>query len=197
MTFLLGCLFPIRPLVAGDLLALGVTDEDGVYRIDVEMIVHAPAEEVWYVLTDYTHIYRLNASITESEVLPSPDENTVRVRTLVNDCVFVYCFDIERVEDVHMTGTGKLHAIAVSDLSNIESGTATWHIRPAGADSRVSYRGTIKPGFVVLPVIGNYIVRNRLRDMTLLTLENIERISRIKAGLDANTESALVISTTP
>jgi hypothetical protein len=183
-------------VIAGDLHELTVTNNDGVYGINIEMVVHAPAEYVLHVLTDFTHIYRLNDSIIESELLSAPDENTVRVRTLVNDCILVFCFDIERVEDVRMTGNGYLHATVIRGLSNIESGTATWYIRPEGAGSRVSYWGTVEPGFTVFPVIGDYLVRARLRDMMLHTLGNIERIARINAGLDGDTGSGLVVSAT-
>ena len=197
LLFLTGGIVCIPLVVAGDLLELTVTDNDGVYRINAEMVVHAPAEDVLHVLTDFTHIYRLNDSIIESELLSAPDENTVRVRTLVNDCILVFCFDIERVEDVRMTGNGYLHATVVRDLSNIESGASTWYIRPEGGDSRVSYRGTVEPGFDLFPVIGNYLARIRLSDMMLHTLDNIERISRINAGLDGIAGSGVMVSETP
>lgn len=197
LLLLLGSLFACSRLFAGDLLRLEVTDLKGVYRIEVEMVVHAPAEEVWRVLTDYRHIYRLNTTIIESEILPAPSEKVTRVRTLMNDCVLVFCFELERVEDVQETDTGRLQARVVRELSNIRSGTALWHIEAAGANSHISYRGTIEPGFDVFPIIGNYLVRKRLRDMTLLTLGRIEGISRINAGLDAKPETGAMVSATP
>ena len=196
-SLLLGSCFFHTPLVAGDLLELNVTDSNGVYSIDVEMVIHAPVEEVWYVLTDFTHIYRLHTSIIESEILPPPNGNVVRVRTLMNDCVFVFCFDIERVEDVRTTGTGEMQALVVKDLSNIKSGTAAWKIQPDGANSRIHYQGTIEPGFDVFPIIGNYFARLKLRKQMLLTLENIERIARINAGWNVDLQSGMMVSTDP
>lgn len=190
---LAGCLV-VNTVLAGDVVELNVTDSRGVYSIDVMMRVHAPAAAVWQVLTDFTHIYRLNASITESEILPPPDETVMRVRTVVNDCVFVFCFDIERVEDVRNTDAGELVANVVTELSNIKSGTARWRILPDGNESYISYQGTIEPGFAVFPIIGDYLARLKLREETLLTLENIERISRIEAGLDVDQESGIAAS---
>ena len=199
---LLAGLFVPVSLFAGDLLELNVSDSKGVYRIDVEMVVYAPVEDVWHVLTDYTHIYRLNNSIIESEILPVPDDNVVRVRTLMNECVFVFCFDIERVEDVRVTDNGELKALVVKELSNIESGATTWRIQPSGVNTHVSYQGSIEPGFGVFPVIGNYLARSKLRKQILLTLENVERISRVEAGLDVERldvepESGVVLSNLP
>jgi len=158
--------------------------------------VHAPMEAVWNVLTDYPHIYRLNTAIVESEILPAPSANVTRVRTLMNDCVLMFCFEIERVEDVYEREVGRLDARVVREMSNIRSGTAMWRIEPAGAGSLIRYRGTIEPGFDVFPIIGNYLVRTRLRNMMLLTLGRIEDISRINAGVDANAESGAGVSAT-
>jgi hypothetical protein len=197
LPFLLATTFIITPIMAGDLLELNVTDSQGVYRIEVDMVVHAPFENVWQVLTDYTHIYRLNASIVESEILPSPEQNVARVRTLMNDCEFIFCFEVERVEDVRITGIGKLHAVIVNELSNVKSGTALWKIQSVGDSCHIHYQGTIEPGFSVFPIIGEYFAKRKLRFMTLSTLENIEQISRINAGLEVNPESGLVFSKAP
>jgi hypothetical protein len=182
---------------AGDVLDLNVTNSEGVYRIEVEMRVHAPFEAVWQVLTDYAHIYRLNNSIVESKILPAPEQNVVRVRTLMNDCVFVFCFEIDRVDDIRMKDNGRLQAVLVDEMSNIKSGTAVWWIQPAGENSDIHYKGTIEPGFQVLPLIGDWFTRTKLRRMTLSTLENLERISRIRSGRDVGPESAVVFSGPP
>jgi hypothetical protein len=197
LVFMLGSLVPWCPVAAGDLLELNVTDARGVYRIDAEVIVRAPFEQVWQVLTDYIHIYRLNDSIIESEILPSPVNNSVRVRTLMNDCVFVFCFEIERVEDVRITDTGHIKAIVVRELSNVRSGDASWRIRPAGTDTYIRYTGTIEPGFAVIPVVGNYLVRKQLRKQMMLTLDKIEHISQINAELGIKPEPGIMASTLP
>ena len=74
------------------------------------MTVAAPAEYVWRVLTDFMHFYRLNPSIIESDILPSPKPGVARARTLARDCISFICRRIERVEDVQVVGEGQLVA---------------------------------------------------------------------------------------
>lgn len=63
-------LYAIMPgLGAGDLSELRVTEDHGIYNVKMVMMVDAPEEYIRAVLTDYARIYRLNPSITESEIL--------------------------------------------------------------------------------------------------------------------------------
>ncbi len=51
-----------------------VTEQGGVYHIRASAVVDAPAEYVHQALTDFIHIYRLNPSIIESEVIATDDD---------------------------------------------------------------------------------------------------------------------------
>lgn len=171
-------------LLAGELIELNVTHEKGAYAISLEMTIYAPAAEVRSVLTDFKHIYRLNPSIIESEILSGPAEGVTRVRTLVSDCVSIFCIEIERVEDVRTLDTGDLEARTVAELSDLEAGISLWRIIPEQNHSRVLFQGSIKPGFFVVPIIGSYFVKKKLHEQMLVSIENVERIARIHAGMD-------------
>ena len=69
--FFMLCMITL-PLDAVDFVEAQVANDGGVYHIKIIAEVDASAEYVYRVLTDYKHIYRLNPSITESEILPSP-----------------------------------------------------------------------------------------------------------------------------
>ena len=79
-----------------------VTEDKGVFQFQFTTIIDAPAEYVRQVLTDYTHIYRLNPSIIESEVLPSKQSDETEVRTKVLACASFFCREVERVETVRI-----------------------------------------------------------------------------------------------
>jgi hypothetical protein len=66
--------------VAGQVLNLSVGDKHGVYHLALAMIVDAPFADVHYVITDYVHIYRIDPSIVESEILRKPDASVIRVK---------------------------------------------------------------------------------------------------------------------
>jgi hypothetical protein len=171
---------------AADLAELQVSESEGVYRIRLVMQLQAPAQQVQYVLTDYTRIYRLNPSIIESEILPAPDHGVVRVRTRLLDCIAFFCKQIERVEDVRESGSGRLLATTVPALSSFKSGDAEWQIHRMGERTQVTYQAQMEPDFYIPPVIGSYFVKKKLLQGMLTSLERIECIARIHAGLERN-----------
>lgn len=92
---------PVFQLHAIEFTELQVYENSGVYHIRVVAEIDAPVEYVHRVLTDYDHIYRLNPSITESRLLLSPGNGVVRVKIRILDCIFIFCMEIDRVEDVY------------------------------------------------------------------------------------------------
>lgn len=166
-------------LKAGEVLELALSKSQGVYQLELEMVLDATSEDVRRVLTDYVHIYRINPSISESSIMTSPDSSTVRVRTLVNNCVLFICREIRRVEDVREFGDGTIYSVVVPQFSNV-AGSAVWQIRPLGARTEIRYTLVMKLGFYVPPLIGSYIVKQKLEKETLISLNNIERLARIR-----------------
>ena len=178
-------LFAVIPrLSAGDLTELQVTENGGVYHVRMVMVVHVPARYVRGVLTDYAHIYRLNPSITESEILPSPEQGVVRVRTLMRGCVAFFCKEVGRVEDVRELISGDLQAVIVPELSNLKSGAAEWKIQRLGEYTRVTYQAHMEPDFFVPPVIGSYFVKRNIRKEIMISFMRLECVAQIQARLD-------------
>ena len=175
------CLMSTR-LVAGELVELALTYKQGVYHLNLIMILDATPEYIHEVVTDYEHIYHLNPSIVESEVLQTPDNSIVQVRTLVNDCVFIFCKEIHRVEEIRELQTGDIHSEIIPRLSNVKSGTTKWQFHPVGSGTRVNYNLTLEPGFNVPPFVGTYIVKKKLKKEVLESFNNIERLAKIRSS---------------
>ena len=168
-------------LTAGEVVKLVLTEKQDTFHLALAMILDAPFEDVHYVITDYAHIYRIDPSIVESEVLGTPEQSVTRVKTRVSDCVLSFCRDILRVEDVRQTDEENIDSVVIPRLSNVKSGAAYWKIRPIGDKTRVNYDMTLDPGFIMPPVIGPLVIESKLREETLTCLNNIERIARIRA----------------
>lgn len=192
-TCLLLCL--LIPLVrAANLAELQLSEAEGIYRIRLVMQMQVPAQYVRHVLTDYTHIYRLDPAIVDSGILPAPDAGVVRVMTRIHDCIAFFCMNIDRVEDVRELEDGGLQATTVPDLSNFRSGYAEWNIMALGEGTQVSYQAQMEPDFFIPPVIGSYFVKRKLRQQMLASLERVECIARIQAGLERNPGSGPVLA---
>ncbi len=167
---------------AGQLEAFSVTEEDGEYKARVAILLDAPADYVYGVITDYKHIYRLHPSIIESEILPAEDDATVRVRNRFEHCIALFCMEVEMVEDIMEVGDGTLVATTVPALSSFASGNAVWHVHAfEGGRARVQYQANMKPDFFIPPLIGSLIIKSRLRREIMTSFSRIECHARIVA----------------
>ena len=175
----------IPRLSAGDLAELQVTESGGIYRISMVMMVHAPAKYVRGVLTDYAHIYRLNPSIIESEILLSPEQGVARVRTVMRGCVLFFCKSVGRVEDVRELASGDLQAEIVPELSNLKSGTAEWRIRRVGEYTLITYQAHMEPDFFIPPLIGSYFVKRNIRKEIMTSFTRLECIAQTQVRVDS------------
>jgi len=172
--------------LAHDISEFDVTEKDGVFYIKASMVLHAPTPYVHAVLTDYIHIYRLNPSIIESQILSPPDENTARIRTKVIGCVLSYCQELERVEDVRILPSGTIQALIVPQLSQFKSGTTLWQIQAIGKYSKLRYYSEIEPDFFIPPILGTAIVKNKLREELTASFSLLEKIAIIQSERDWN-----------
>jgi len=176
--FFMLCIITL-PVAAIDYMEIQVIKDDGVYHMKMVAEVDAPAEYVHRVLTDYRHIYRLNPLITESEVLPSPGNGAVRVRTRIEDCTLIFCVDVERVEDVYDLSSRELQMVIVPSLSDFLSGSAKWIIGDKEEYSEIVYQAQIEPAFNTFPVVGSAIARRKLRQEMTALMARIECIANV------------------
>ena len=185
------CLFPLFLVsgisCAGQLESISITEIQGEYATRIVALVDAPVEYVLAVITDYKHIYRINPSIVESELLPAGDDGVTRVRNRIEHCLYVFCFEVEIVEDVVLIGDVNLLATLVPELSSFESVNAMWHLRPfEDQRPRIQYRANFRPDFFIPPVIGSLIIKSKLREEFTASITRIECNARIMARNDRN-----------
>jgi Polyketide cyclase / dehydrase and lipid transport len=169
-----------------DIKELQISENGGLYHIRLVAVIDAPAEYVHRVLTDYVHLHRLHPSIIQDDILASPGNGVVRVRTRMLDCIFIFCVELDRVEDVREVSPYDLHSVVVPSLSNFRSGEADWHIDEMGDRSQVVYEAQMEPDFTIVPIIGPIFIVEKLRDEMASSLARIECIAKIEEELDWN-----------
>ncbi len=185
---LLGALSFVAGMSAygGELEKLSVTRKGDVYEVRVRMRLDAPASEVFRVLTDYAHVYRLNPSITESLILPPAEDGSIRVRTHVEDCIAFICLGFTRVERLRETGPGELHAEIEPDSSDFRSGESHWKVMDRHGSALVTYEGRMTPGFSLPPLIGPAVMKRKLEEHILTTFARMECIARLRNRIAAD-----------
>jgi hypothetical protein len=172
--------FEASSLQSGKRPEIEINEHSGVYQIKVVALIAAPASYVRHVLTDYTHIYRLNPSIIESEVLKQ-DEDSADVRTKVIGCAAYFCEELDRVERVQQLPSGDIQAEILPELSQFKSGQTRWHIQPRGDYCEVIYSSTMEPDIYIPPVVGKFLIKKSIREEMQISFTNLEKISSVLA----------------
>jgi hypothetical protein len=158
-----------------------IIEQSGVYQIKVVAVIAAPASYVRHVLTDFLHIYRLNPSIIESDVVKRHDDGSVSVRTRVIGCAAYFCEELDRVERVRVLPSGDLHAEIIPELSQFKSGQTLWRIKPLGEHCEVSYSADMEPDIFIPPVVGKFLIKKSIREEIQISFTNLEKISNVLA----------------
>jgi len=119
-------LFWLNVCVGSHATEVNVRYEDNTYFLSAEFNVEATPACVMEVLTDFENIADLNPAIIESEVQDSSKVDSLRVRTVVQDCILFFCKSITRIEDITRSENEKLEAVVLPLLSDLRSGYAEW-----------------------------------------------------------------------
>ena len=157
---------------------VGVRYDEGTYYLTAEFDVEASPARVMAVLNDYENIADLNPAIIVSEVLDSPDPNTLRVRTVVHDCILFFCKDITRVEDVQQEQNEKLEAFLIPILSDIRSGYAVWVLSQNPLGTTVKYDANMQPKFWVPPIIRSYVLTRKFKKRVTETVQRLQVVAK-------------------
>lgn len=154
-----------------------ITEKSGTFRIKIIAIIDAPAHIVRHVLTDYSHLYKLNPAITESEVIKQEEDGTVSVRTSIHGCASYFCEELNRVEKVKLLPSGDIVAEIVPGQSKFKSGKTHWQIIELGERCKVSYVADLKPDIYIPPVVSKFLVKKAIKKEAQISLANLEKLS--------------------
>ncbi len=165
---------------AAEFKSLEVRYQDGVYQMQSEVLLDAPADEVLYVLTDYDHLTWITGAVLESQELDKPNADTTVFYMRIELCFAFFCQQVGQVlrsEEQREGDNVLLHATALPQYSDVEFSDTTWQILPATAGTRLIWKTRMKPKFWLPPIIGPAIVESELREHAQYTAHGIEKLA--------------------
>jgi len=175
--FLLLLSFLCLPVHAGKIITANVEYEDERYFVEIEMLIKAPTDKVYTLFTDYDHLNRINKTVTKSNLVYSIDDNTHRVNVLSEACVSFFCIKVKQLQDVEEQKDGIIFVTDVPGKSDTVYAHSRWHIRQENEFTRVTYNTDLKPDFWVPPLIGPYLIKRKLREASLETINAVEKLA--------------------
>jgi hypothetical protein len=152
---------------------LEVTTGKGAYAIEMTLHVAAPPSRVIAVLTDFGYPDPVNPDVTYQEVI-SVDNGVTRVHTEFEGCALFVCREIELTQDVRVDGN-EVHADVVPGGKSFRSGRLHWRIADDGVGgSHIEFRASMAHNFFVMPLVGGYFLKKRIRNKLMESAVNLE-----------------------
>ena len=171
------CLLLASTAAAGELVSSSVEHDDNRYVLEFDMRINANPLRVYELITDYNHLGRVNDSIEESELLVSLDDHNHRVRLVSDACVLFFCKTIRQVQMIEEINNQIVIATVIPEKSDFDYAHARWHVRPENGGTRIMFNADLKPSFWVPPLIGPSIVKSKLENEVIGTIENLETLA--------------------
>lgn len=190
-------LLHLHNVQSGEIDEISIFEKSGIYHITVSAKIAASEDHIRRVITDFTHAYRINSFIIESEVLPSLNDEVIRVRAKVLCCTAWFCREAERVDEVRTLASGDIQAIIIPEQSDFYSGTALWKFVPANEKTQLIYQASIEPAFFIPPIIGTKLVIESLRNQFSEIFSRIERVAMINETREWNENMAIACTNSP
>jgi hypothetical protein len=174
-------------LLAAELTHMDVQRKGKRFYLDSTLIVDAPIETMYTILTDYNSMHQFSRGIVHTQDVTPDDQGRRRVYSHIRGCVAFICRNLERVERLESVQYSKITTTLDPQLSkNVRWNISTWELESVQADTqlvnklqasktRIRYQMEFEPGFWVPPLIGGYMVKRSLAQ------DGIEIMSRMEA----------------
>jgi hypothetical protein len=160
---------------AGDIMEASVTKAGGRYDVAIRARIEAPRDAVYRAITDYANLASINPDIEVSEVLVTNDAGVSAVRTVIQVCILVFCKRVEQLQHVTHPDADTIEAVIIPEGSDFRSGFARWRLSsPTAMTTELQFANTFEPDFWVPPVIGPWLIQQKLVREVAVTAAYIE-----------------------
>jgi hypothetical protein len=163
---------------AGQVSRAEVGHDSGTYSLLLDVELDADLASVYAIATDFDRLYRISPTIIESVRLQPPGPGLERRRMVLRTCILFFCFNADFVEDAEIVDRTIITTIVPGE-SDFRSGRTVWTMSSRGPGlSRIVLESTIVPAFWIPPVIGPWILKNKMLQEGRVTIERIEALAR-------------------
>ncbi|HHH45123.1 MAG TPA: hypothetical protein ENK49_13380 [Gammaproteobacteria bacterium] len=163
---------------AGQVHVASVSHQSGSYLVEVDTLVQVNEHRARALLTDYSHLERVNPAIEVSEILLTRGPGDYRVRTVTHACIWFYCRRLRQVQDVIESQDGTVTALVVPELSDFRYGYARLNLWQEADGTRILIRAEVEPDFWIPPLIGPWLIKRKLLSETLETVGRLEQLAK-------------------
>ena len=163
---------------AAELRNVEVGRDAGRYFLTSEVWFDTDIESIYAVFLDYDVRSRFTSFIVESRNLEPDAIGRRRFYIRNHGCVWFFCQSFERSGHIELEYLMVIRSIADPELSDFHSSLESWRFRAEGTGTLVAYDYEFKPKFWIPPVIGPYMIQEKLRNNSVRAIDRIEAIAQ-------------------
>jgi hypothetical protein len=174
------------PAHAAQVSGVRVTRNGTHFLIDIHIAIDAPAPAVFRALQDYAAMARYNPDLRSVRVERTSAPDRVRLFTAVHTCVLIFCkmmHQEQMMTAIVRSDGGLLEAQMLS--GDFRGGHGRWVVKPCPAARAVTCMDIhleLLPAFWVPPVIGPWVIRNKMAEEARRTSAGLEQTARAPKG---------------
>lgn len=174
---LMANLVSVTPAAAVTIHSLDVTHNQGRYHIAFDVLIATDPAKTYEIVSSYRKWPLFFRTLKKTQLVTTFPDGRQRIRLTFRPCVLFICRKILQVKDVTRRQDTDIFTRIVPDGKYFESGWEHWHLAGDEHDTRVQYRAELVPGFNVIPVIGPWLLKNKLRRSLLWAAEKAEGLA--------------------
>jgi hypothetical protein len=160
-----------------DIEYLEVARDNGRIVVHSSLLLDAPSEFVFQVLSDYDRFASLSSRFKESRYLDPSASGSPQIYTELEGCVWFFCRTVKRQAQLKLEPHSRIVATAMPEHSDVDYGVEVWELSDVEGQTRIVYHHDMDPKFWVPPVVGVWAIRRALKSDSLSAAAKLEQLA--------------------
>ena len=165
-------------VLSATIRTIEVTHDHGVYRLVSDAYIDAPREAIFEVLTDYERFGRISSAYKDYGFLEPAADGVPIIYTTMEGCVLFFCVSMRRVERLETSVPGFIRTDTLPERSDFKSSVSEWTLTSEADGTKMTYSLMMEPDFWIPPLIGPWLLQQRLERGGNGAVNRIERLAR-------------------
>lgn len=162
------------PVWAADIRTLQVDEDQGRYTTTFDAVVDADRDEVYTMIANPERWPQLSHIVTDAHVTEKLPDGRRVVSVTFQDCILIFCQTIHKQEALRISAGGDIETQVIPEQSDFSYAYEHWQISEEGRRTRIRYHAEMTPDFYIPPLIGTYLLKDKIRSLLLHVTASLE-----------------------
>ncbi len=167
----------LPPAHAATIIDIDIDNKGRRYNMVARMQISARADIVLELMKDYNRLTGINPYLLESRIMSKTGEET-RVSMITKTCFMLICYKMKHVQDFAQIDEDTIQSLFITEYSDFKHGWTRWKasddIDNGKPVTLLTIEVEVEPDFFIMPVIGPRILKDKLIEVTEVTVRNLE-----------------------